>query len=83
MVTNASELIGDIKIGGSSDHALVEFAVLRDTGQAILPLCSDRVRPHLESCVQLRGPQHRTDMDLLEQVQRRSEGWNTSAMRTG
>ncbi|KAK4830133.1 hypothetical protein QYF61_008560 [Mycteria americana] len=37
MVTNASELIGDVKIGGSlgcSDHALVEFAVLRDMGQA-------------------------------------------------
>ena len=37
MVTNASELIGDIKIGGSlgcSDRALVTFAVLRGMGQA-------------------------------------------------
>ena len=37
MVTNSSELIRDAKIGGSlgcSDHALVEFAVLRDMGQA-------------------------------------------------
>ncbi|XP_074436717.1 interferon gamma receptor 1 isoform X2 [Larus michahellis] len=37
MVTNVSELIGDINIGGSlgcSDHALVEFAVLKDMGQA-------------------------------------------------
>ncbi|KAK4827894.1 hypothetical protein QYF61_022317 [Mycteria americana] len=37
MVTNTSQLIGDIKTGGSlgcSDHALVEFAVLRDMGQA-------------------------------------------------
>ncbi|KAK4823256.1 hypothetical protein QYF61_000223 [Mycteria americana] len=36
LVTNATELIGDIKTGGSlgcSDHALVEFAVLRDMGQ--------------------------------------------------
>ena len=36
MVTNASELIGDVKIGGSlgcSDDALVEFTVLRDMGQ--------------------------------------------------
>lgn len=36
MVTNTSELIGDIKIGGSlgcSNHALVEFAVLRDMGR--------------------------------------------------
>ncbi|PKU41381.1 rna-directed dna polymerase from mobile element jockey- hypothetical protein [Limosa lapponica baueri] len=37
MVTNASELVGDVKIRGSlgcSDHALVEFAVLKDMGQA-------------------------------------------------
>ncbi|KAK4813526.1 hypothetical protein QYF61_009252 [Mycteria americana] len=37
LVTNTSELIGDVKIGGSlscSDHALVEFTVLRDMGQA-------------------------------------------------
>ncbi|KAK4826158.1 hypothetical protein QYF61_005731 [Mycteria americana] len=36
MVTAASELIGDVKIGGSlgcSDHALVEFAVLRHMDQ--------------------------------------------------
>ncbi|PKU32580.1 nedd4-binding protein 2-like 2 [Limosa lapponica baueri] len=36
IVTNASELIRDVKIGGSlgcSDHALVEFTVLRDTCQ--------------------------------------------------
>jgi len=37
MVTNASELISDIKIGGSlgySDSALVEFTVLRGMGKA-------------------------------------------------
>ncbi|KAK4827902.1 hypothetical protein QYF61_022325 [Mycteria americana] len=37
LVTNTSQLTGDIKTGGSlgcSDHALVEFAVLRDMGQA-------------------------------------------------
>ena len=37
LVTNTSELIGDVKIGGSlgcSDYVLVEFAVLRDMGQA-------------------------------------------------
>ncbi|OPJ69932.1 hypothetical protein AV530_015446 [Patagioenas fasciata monilis] len=36
MATNASELIGDVKIGGSlgcSDHTLMEFVVLRDVGQ--------------------------------------------------
>jgi len=37
MLTSASELIGDIKTGGSlgcSNHALVEFTVLRDIGKA-------------------------------------------------
>ena len=29
------------------------------------------VRPHLESCVQLRSPQHRKHMDVLVRVQRR------------
>jgi len=35
VVTNASELVGDIKIGGSlgcSDHALVELTLLREMG---------------------------------------------------
>ncbi|KAK4821784.1 hypothetical protein QYF61_002200 [Mycteria americana] len=38
LVTNASELISGVKIGGSlgcSDHALVAFTVLRDMGQAM------------------------------------------------
>jgi len=37
MVTDASELIGDVKTGGSldcSDHALVEFTALRDIRKA-------------------------------------------------
>jgi len=40
--------------------------------EGILPLCSAVMRPHLESCFQLWSPQHRTDMDLLEAVQRRA-----------
>ncbi|KAK4825045.1 hypothetical protein QYF61_023049 [Mycteria americana] len=36
--------------------------------EGILPLDSALVRPPLQCCVQLGGPQHRKDMDLLERV---------------
>ena len=37
-----------------------------------LPFCSVLVRPHLDYHIQMRSPQYRRDVDLLECIQKRS-----------
>ncbi|GAB0199946.1 mitochondrial enolase superfamily member 1 [Grus japonensis] len=58
-----------------ANHVLgcIPSSVTSRSREGILPLCSTLVRPHLQCCIQLGGPQDKTDIELLERVQRRPQ----------
>lgn len=49
----------------------IKRSVTSKSTEAILPLHSALMKPHLEYCIHLQGPQYK-DIELLEMVQRRA-----------